>query len=481
MRQLRMLAERTPAGRDRYVDFLRALAISLVVLGHWTVTVVTYGTGDLTGFSALDELRWVRLVTWLFQVIPVFFLVGGFANAASLASSRGRGQTATQWLLTRSQRLVRPTTVLLLVLAAGSLVGRLAGGDSAEIRTVVGFATIPLWFLSAYIAVVAFTPVMYRLHLRLGFVVPLTLVALVAVGDVGRLLGHGPLSGGNFLFGWLAIHQIGFAWYDSYAAERETRPLAGQDRSRGLLSHRLPVGRTTAGLLFLVGFGVLLLLTVVGPYPVSMITVPGERLDNSSPPSLALLALAAGQLGLILLVRHRAERWLLRSGPWRVVVAANAVVLTVFLWHLSAVVLLVGGLNLVHWLPPASVGTGAWWAWRLPWLAALAVILTALVAVFGRIEARAARRRPASRPAMAAGRLTPVLRTALTVVGYAGLVMGLLINSMVSMSRPEPLGLPPATLVVYLIGAGILRLLRSAPTESANHLAAAPPDVDRNG
>ncbi|WFF04690.1 acyltransferase [Micromonospora sp. WMMD1076] len=467
MRRVRVLAERTPAGRERYVDFLRALAIGLVVLGHWTVTVITYdGSGNLTGFSALVDLRWARPVTWLFQVIPVFFLVGGFANAASLTSSRSRGQTATQWLLDRSGRLVRPTTVLLLVLATGSLVGRLAGGDAAEIRTVVGFATIPLWFLSAYIAVVALTPVMHSLHRRAGFVVPLTLLALVAVGDAGRLSGHGPLSGGNFLFGWLAIHQIGFAWYDSYAADRPGSTTGGE-RLRGLLGRRMPMGRRSAVLFLLSGSAALVLLTIAGPYPVSMITVPGERLDNSSPPSLALLALATVQLGLILLCRRPAERLLRRPRPWRVVVAVNAVVLTVFLWHLSAVVVLAGALNLAHWLPPSSVGTGAWWAWRVPWLLALTVILAGLVAIFGPIEARAGRRSGDRRPGRAGGRLTPTHRTVLTAVGYACLVAGLLINSMVRMSAPEPLGLPPAALAAYLAGAGVLRLLRSSPGRPA--------------
>ena len=460
MGRVRVLARRTPAGRERYVDFLRALAISLVVLGHWTVTVVAHdASGGLTGFSALSDLVWARRLTWLFQVIPVFFLVGGFANAASLSSGRARGVTVTHWLLDRSGRLVRPTTVLLLILVLGSLAARLAGGNPSEIRTVVGFATIPLWFLSAYIAVVALTPVMYRLHRRFGFAVPLALVVLVAAGDTGRLLGPGPLSGGNFLLGWLAIHQIGFAWYDSYAAERNIRSAAREGQRSGLLAHRLPMGRWAAVLLLLVGLGALLLLTVVGPYPVSMITIPGERLDNSSPPSLALLALTTAQLGLILLFRQPAERMLRRPRPWRAVIAVNAVILTVFLWHLSAVVVLVGVLYLAHWLPPSSVGTATFWAGRLAWLAGAAVILAALVAIFGRIEARSGR----PTPDHAASWPTPGLRTVLTVGGYTCVVAGLLINTMVRMSTPESLGLPPSALIAYLVGAGTLRLLRSPP------------------
>lgn len=81
---LRELAERTPPQRERYVDLLRALAILIVVLGHWMVIVVTGGARRLDGFSALEVLSWGRPITWLVQVMPVFFMVGGFANAASL-------------------------------------------------------------------------------------------------------------------------------------------------------------------------------------------------------------------------------------------------------------------------------------------------------------------------------------------------------------------------------------------------------------
>ncbi|MEU5942785.1 acyltransferase [Micromonospora sp. NPDC047548] len=463
MGRLRKLAELTPPGRVRYVDLLRALAITLVVLGHWIDTVIVYDhPGHLTGYSALSELHGLRPLTWIFQVIPVFFLVGGFANAASLTSHRARGGTATEWLLDRSTRLIRPTTVLLVILAAGSLLARLIGVDPAEIRTAVSFATLPLWFLTAYVAVVGLTPIMHPLHRRYGFAVPLVLVVLVAAGDLGRLFGPGPLSGGNFLFGWLAIHQIGFAWYDGVTTAAGATDDAKADlRSgrSGLFAHRLPLNRPAGAALLIVGLVALLLLSVVGPYPVSMLTVPGERLDNTSPPSLALLALATLQLGVILLLYRPAERWLRRQRPWRAVVAVNAVVLTIFLWHLSAVLLLTGALVAAHWLPAPPVGTASWWAWRVPWVLTLTVILLALVGIFGPIEARTGRHEDRERKET--GRSSAV-RTMLVAGGYAAVVLGLLINSMVRMSTPEPLGIPPITLVAYLAGAGTLRLLRSA-------------------
>ncbi|MFU8853268.1 acyltransferase family protein [Micromonospora sp. SL1-18] len=453
MRRLRQLAERTPAGRERYADLLRALAIVLVVLGHWIISVIGRDqAGRPTGHSALGDLPWAWPLTWVLQVMPVFFLVGGYANAAALTAWRSRNGNATGWLIDRSSRLIRPTTALLVILAIGGAVAWLRGADPSQIRTVVWFATIPLWFLVAYLVVVPLTPVMYALHRRVGLVVPLVLVGLVALGDLGRILGPDRLATGNYLFGWLAVHQLGFAWYDARGPSPAEPRRGGADRP-GLHRRRLPTSRRAGAVLLLVGLVALVLLTRVGPYPVAMLNVPGERLDNTAPPSVALLAAATAQLGLILLLQNPARRWLRGSGPWQAVIAVNAVVLTVFLWHLTAAVLLVGLLDTLGVLPTPQVGTAAWWAWRVPWLLALAVVLAALVAVFGPIEARTRRHGRTS----AGG---PV-RTALVALGYAGPVAGLLWNSLTPKIAAEPLGLPAPALVAYLAGAGLLRLLRS--------------------
>lgn len=450
MRRARQLAESTPASRERVVDLLRAVAIAAVVLGHWLITVVEYDpAGRLTGRSALGDLSWAYPLTWLVQVMPVFFLVGGYANAASLTTHRNRGGETAGWLQERSARLLRPTTVLLVTLAVCAAGASAAGAEAERVRTVVWFASIPLWFLSAYVTVVLLAPVTYRLHRRYGFAVPALLAALVAVGDLARL-NHVPLVGGaNYLFGWLALHQLGYAWRDG----------------------RLPAGPRLGLPLLVGGLTVAVLLTGPGPYPVTMINVAGERPHNMSPPSVALLAVAAAQLGLILLSRPTLDRWLRRPGPWAAVVGVNAVVLTVFLWHLSAAVLLAGALGALGLLPTPPIGTAAWWLWRIPWLIMLAAVLAVLVAGFGRFEIRAESRTvplggPA-RSAVAAVQRRPAAGIALTVVGYLGVVLALLANSLAPKTAAEPLGIPPVALVAYLLGAGVLRLLRTAAQRPA--------------
>ncbi|MER6757492.1 acyltransferase [Micromonospora echinofusca] len=469
MRRLRQLAARTPAGRQRYVDLLRALAIGMVVLGHWAVAAIGEdAAGRPTGRSALPDLPWAYPLTWLAQVMPIFFLVGGYANAASLTARRAAGVDATAWLLGRGARLLRPTTALLLVIAAAAALASLVGVAATLVRTVAWFATIPLWFLAAYLIVVPLTPAMLALHRRLGLLVPAALAALVVAGDVGRALGPAELALPNYVFGWLAVHQLGIAWRDADAGRHDAhpdaagghppRPVPARDRAR---ARRLPLSRRAGGAALLGGLAATVLLTTVGPYPVSMLNVPGERLDNAAPPSLALLTLTVAQFGLILLLRDPAERWLRRPRPWQAVIAVNAVVLTVFLWHLSAAILLVGALDAAGVLPTPPVGSAAWLAWRVPWVLMLTVVLAALVAVFGPVEARTGRTGRTGRDRPAGGGWRATARSALAAAGFAAVVYALVVNAQTPRSAPEPLGLPAAALMAYLVGAGTLRLLRS--------------------
>lgn len=437
------MAERTPVSRARFIDLLRAIAIVAVVLGHWLVTVIENENG-LSGHSALPELRWAHPITWLVQVMPIFFLVGGYANAASLHSHFREGWHSGDWLVHRAVRLSRPCTALILVLAVGAGVAQLSGADGRLARLAVWTAAIPLWFLAVYLVVVAVAPLMWALHHRFGVAVPLVLVALVVAGDLARLYGDEAWGNGSFLFGWLAVHQIGFFWRDE----------------------RLPTDPRTLLAILVGGLALLLVLTVPGPYPISMINVPDERLHNMSPPSLALLALFTVQLAVALLVWRPAECWLRRTGPWTVVIAINAVVLTIFLWHMTAAILLAAGLDAAGVLPTPEAGSGAWWAWRLPWLVMLTVVLAVLVAVFGPIE-RSAARKPERRSRWMPRLLARVLgrpgpRLLLVLVGLGAVAFGLLDNSLLPRDAAVPFGIPTVALIGYLFGAFVLRVLRAA-------------------
>ncbi|MFV2171669.1 acyltransferase [Actinomadura sp. LOL_016] len=414
---LRRLAERTPPQRDRWVDLVRAVAIVLVVIGHWLAVVVTYD-GELGGEHVLTALPWTRWLSWPFQVMPVFFLAGGFANAASLKPGR------REWLLGRADRLLRPTTLFLVVIGASAILARALGARPELVGTAVWLATIPLWFLAAYLPMIALTPLMHALHRRWGLAVPAVLTILVAVGDAARLWADVPHGGtANYLLMWLAVHQLGFAWQDG----------------------RLPT--RAAPSLIAVGLGGLVLLTTIGPYPVSMVAEPGAHVQNTAPPTLALLALAAAQTGLVLLLHDRGNRWLRRTRPWTAVVAISTVILTLFLWHMTAVVIAAAVLYATGVFPRPPIGTSEWYALRIPWLACLAAVLAVLLALFARAE----------RPTRPARRKTC---TALTIVGLACAQAALIGIALAGPAYHPPAALPAWTLVAYLTGAATVHLQR---------------------
>ncbi len=71
------LAAATPAERNRYVDFLRAVSILAVITGHWLVATVYYVDGSFTGGKLTEVQPGTQWLTWIFQVMPIFFIVGG--------------------------------------------------------------------------------------------------------------------------------------------------------------------------------------------------------------------------------------------------------------------------------------------------------------------------------------------------------------------------------------------------------------------
>lgn len=96
------LAEQAPSERNRYVDFLRALSLLAVVVGHWLVAAPYIGSdGEVVVGHLLDILPWKQWITWGFQVMPIFFLLGGYSNVVSWASTRAKNGHYSDWFAIR--------------------------------------------------------------------------------------------------------------------------------------------------------------------------------------------------------------------------------------------------------------------------------------------------------------------------------------------------------------------------------------------
>ena len=401
---LREMTDRTPATRDRYVDFLRAVSIAVVVFGHWLMAIVTLEGGDFQLDNALQVMPAFQYATWLLQVMPLFFFVGGFSHYVAWRSLRERNGTYAEFLTSRARRLLAPTLVFVgawVTLAA--ILELAASGPARDLLATTSLLAKPLWFLAVYVLVVALAPAMLELHRRYGVLVVVAMAVGTAAVDIARLGFEIPLVGAlNFAFVWLLPHQLGFFYADGTLTRMSTRA----------------VGAITSAAL-----ATLVVLTHIGIYSRSMVGVVTERASNNSPPSLCLVFLTLFLVSVALLSRGRVTDWLGRARPWRVVVAANSMIMTAYLWHLTA---LVGAVLVIYPLgfPQPEPGSAAWWVLRPVWIALLCVALVPFVIAFGRFERAALLgARSVGASTMSAARVVPavaLLVTALAIIAQWG-------------------------------------------------------------
>src|SRR3954454_23435225 len=96
----------TASARELSADVYRVVAVAVVVIGHWLVSAVTFRDGQFGNDYPLDVMPWTRWLTLVFQVVPVFFLVGGYASAASWTRWReAGGRHRTEWVRDRRGRV----------------------------------------------------------------------------------------------------------------------------------------------------------------------------------------------------------------------------------------------------------------------------------------------------------------------------------------------------------------------------------------
>jgi len=360
------LAAATKPDRNRAVDFYRAAAMVAVAIGHWAAIAISVGAdGDLITGNALEFAPSMSWITWLFQVMPLFFVVGGFSSAVSLDSHLSKNGRPQDWVAARLRRMAAPATVLAGTWLAIIGVASLAGFGGLAIAGSIA-AAIPLWFLANYTIDTAIAPWLYPVFCKNPAKVAAVGLAAFGVLEILRLEGFHTIAQLNWVIGWLLFQVAGFAWREGF----------------------LPKGTAmvaTAG-----AFWIGAIVAVVGPYPMTMVHVPGIENSPTHPPSLALMLFGAAYSATALAAAPRISKALAeRPKAWAAVVAANAISLSVYLWHFTAAVAATAVFYALGMLPTAAVGTGAWWLEKLPMMGLSAVFLAVIVAVVGRFEQRA--------------------------------------------------------------------------------------------
>jgi peptidoglycan/LPS O-acetylase OafA/YrhL len=353
--------------RDPFVDGVRALGTVLVVALHWLMVEATWDGRELVVGNALQHgPAW--LLTWL-QPLPLLFFAAGAAARHDLA--RHPDQPGWRFAGVRLLRMARPVAVLAGVWVALVVALPAVGVPEAAVDRVARIVPQPLWFLGVQLGLLALTPLLLRTLRRWGAArVLLVAAALPLVVDLLRFSDEVALPGApNVLLVWAVPYLAGLV-----DAERRLRPVPRRDEVRE---------RTVLALLAGLGLGVTVLLLVVGPYPVSLIGMPGDALSNLAPPTAPVVGFAVAQVAAALLVRDALARWAERS---RLVAWVGARSMGLYLWHLTAMFAVAGVVLLGVGEVLPEPWTWDWWTSRAAYLGAAGVVLAGLVAGAARLE-----------------------------------------------------------------------------------------------
>jgi fucose 4-O-acetylase-like acetyltransferase len=355
-----------PAGRDLTLDLVRVACVLLVVFVHVLFTGVGRAAdGSLLIEKTVEAQSWFTAASWIANIMPLFFVVGGYAARAGWRSAVARGETADAFVRVRLARLARPALPVLLFFTVALGATRMLGIDQGLVDTIAIGVGSPLWFLAAYMTAQALAPTMMRLHERYGAWILLFLFAAALAVDafrflfIGGVLGIDPVTPGgyglgqelfgipNVLFVWLFAQQVGFFLYDGWFARRPWWQLL---------------------VAIVGGYGVLWGLVSLGGYTQSM-------LGNQWPPTATMAVLAVIQASALTLLHAPLTALMRTRAAQGAVFLVGSRLMTIYLWHLPTIMVLIG-VELLLPLPLPAPGSPAWW-WTRPvfFVVVLAVVL----------------------------------------------------------------------------------------------------------
>ncbi|HEX2213933.1 MAG TPA: acyltransferase [Mycobacterium sp.] len=346
------VAAETPTSRDRAVDVARLAALVVVIFGHCALLLATIDDGVRIG-NLLGEIPALAPITWIVQVMPLFFLAGGAAGAYGWHQDSSWGS----WLVTRAQRLCRPVFWYLAAWSVGLAVVHLILGPRSAAD--LGRESVALlWFLGVYLVVLAFVPMLTRLSTAGA---TLTLVAglltTAAAVDAVRISSGTAVAGVvNFVVVWLIPVVVGVAY------------------ARRLVTARAAIVAA------LIAFTAQVLLAVSGPYEVALVVTGTENLSNVTPPTLLLALQCTWMSCLFVATAGAIGRWAQRPRIWYVVATGNGGAMTLYLWHIAAIAVAAFSLHAIG-LDAYDVDAPNFWAL----LALRAVVFAVVMAVMFRL------------------------------------------------------------------------------------------------
>jgi hypothetical protein len=297
----------TPATRDRAVDVIRIGSLAGVVVGHTIMATSTLRDGVFIWSNLLTASPIFQALTWVFQIMPLFF----FAGVAASVESWTPGTSWGNWLMRRCTRLYRPVLYYLAFWWAALAVLSAVLPEHVY-EPVAGISIQLLWFLGAYVLVLATVPLLGSITTTARMVAAVTgAYGLIAVVDAIRIN----------VDGWSVLGYLNMAvWV-----------IPGMF---GVAYRRHLLAGPAALKLGAVMVAVNLALLRFGPYELSLVGIENQHLKNMTPPSLLLAGHAIMMCAFAIAAAPAIARWARRPRVWWLTAIGNSGAMTLYLWHI---------------------------------------------------------------------------------------------------------------------------------------------------
>lgn len=348
--------------RESGIDLVRALCIIGVVVLHATMVGVTVTGAGPVFENASDGTWWIIPLSWALQVMPLFFVIGGFSGLLSYRRQRQSGETAAGFVAARVQRLLRPALLVFGVVGLALALLTLFGVP-ADLVAVAGFRySQPLWFLGVFLLCQALLPALASAHERAPLRTIAALVAAaVSVDAIRAASGIDALGFANLAFVWLALQQLGFLFADGTI-----------DR----------LGRRARTLIGLAAVAALALAFAFGVYSPDLIA-------NINPPTTALLLVGVAHTSALSLFRAQVDGYSRRPVPAALIRFVTPRAMTIYLWHMPVLLAMAGASAIFAIMTDTTLpapSSPEWWLGRPLWLMTAFVVVAIVALALGRVE-----------------------------------------------------------------------------------------------
>ena len=321
MRSVFNEASKTSISRERFIDFTKVIGLLFLIVNSFLFLRLEESSGELFVTNLSAESQSLIVISWFTAGMSLFFFSMGFNNLIAWYSNVGRDGSQWNYLVDRINTLLGPvlvwifsSTIVLNILSRSSNFPNYLTTSEDGIMPSIEFILWPLWLVSIYLVMVLFAPLTIFLHKKYPYATVLTLFTMtVLIDNIEFSLNFSYIKLFNYLFFWIAIHQLGYFYADGKIQE---------------------VNVNVFRYLTVFSYGYLFYQISVSNKYLSLASYRLSSLNNEDPPTTLYLVASIGLISLAFTLKNLIEKMLSNQKIWLLISHIHANIYTIYLWHL---------------------------------------------------------------------------------------------------------------------------------------------------